>query len=479
MKRLLSFVIIVLTMMFSFAQTSSSVGVNLNVNSPVFLDPTIIRTQGLSNFTLIIIDIESQANNVTVNGLELSIATEWPCNGKPTLRNISIYDGSTLVASIDSLIDDDYLFAINLPLAYGQTKTLTIKADISGYGTIQPRIGKTITNQEVINGGPEGSCLNLVNPELTEVTMGKSPELLVDTMFVFPGQWWYVSHHVYTKFSNFLPRVIQAIECNFGASVDLIEQDHFDWCIPYAAEFPSGYIYSDTVSNNTNFKWYSNSDGITGYASYWWWGNNNMRTGNIIYFWLTDNVALYSPLFLQGPRWQNLSSSVIVKGINGIRGDVSGDGIVNYDDMELMARGRQSYLDLYNNQQIDFGRGLILFDQSGYLIDAWLLNRWLVNHNDPLVANLGIGVLMSERIIQPQVPFTSSMAGDILTINTTGRAVMVSTILPNGQTWTKDTWVNNNGTISITVPDPSLSYRIQSVRLDGITDINEDQDKPT
>lgn len=145
-----------------------------------------------------------------------------------------------------------------------------------------------------------------------------------------------------------------------------------------------------------------NSSGMA--FNYYWLGSywglaNYLKVGDIARINVSADVAQ-----------TNLSNSShylsrILKIRDAIRGDITGDGVVNREDFDLLKKVVADNLydfwnfrpNMYTKKGVNYGAGRIIFAQPDFLSVA-LLNIWLNNPNDPLVQGLGIGKLMSENL---------------------------------------------------------------------------------
>ncbi|MFW0862056.1 MAG: T9SS type A sorting domain-containing protein [Candidatus Komeilibacteria bacterium] len=162
---------------------------------------------------------------------------------------------------------------------------------------------------------------------------------------------------------------------------------------------------------------------------------------------------------------------------DGILGDISGDGMVDMTDVELLTPYSQIQpsSEWFTNEGLNYGRGSILFVSNIGLVDLFLVNLYVVDPNHPMFSNyeLGIGELMSE--VQPPfvVPSVSSLSGNELTIETDAYAVCVKTILPDGTMWSEQQFVANEHA-TIIIPNPSLEYEVTAVQLNSALATDEE-----
>jgi len=298
-------------------------------------------------------------------------------------------------------------------------------------------------------------------------------EIGSDTMYVYPGQYWYDYDAYYTKDdSTYLPNMITAADMRvndtYGDNPNGINTLDFSTQAP-SAPWPDtiGVSFLDSSGNSIDFRWYSNTSvGVDWINGFWRNGYNNDTVGSSRLLWNNTEIVYYSPA-LGDPRDVYFSSYIYVQCVDGIRGDVDGDGLVTGKDFSLMDQGQQDNSQMYHHSKVDFGRGDILFSWPTR-VDTWLINVWRHTPDDPLVKTLGIGQPMSQRFKPlPQESFTTSVTGQNLTIKTKAFAVHVSTMLPGGKTWHEAAFVVN-GQAVIQIPDAKLKYSIEAVSIPGV-----------
>ena len=174
----------------------------------------------------------------------------------------------------------------------------------------------------------------------------------------------------------------------------------------------------------------------------------------------------------QPPQWYYLTANFFrtVVTAPGIRGDVDGDGQVTWADVdscEWYHFHEELYHGLYQLNGVNLGRGRTLFSNPWY-IDAYLISLWLTNPNDPLVAGLGIGepITSDQPGLTRGVPATPNLQGNTLTIASAATAVMVHTILPNGDRWQQAGWVENGQIVFGNLPEGVL---VQNLMIEAVT----------
>jgi Secretion system C-terminal sorting domain len=151
-------------------------------------------------------------------------------------------------------------------------------------------------------------------------------------------------------------------------------------------------------------------------------------------------------------------------GSDGIRGDTDGNGIVNYNDLDLLLNYVWNDFSVghYTLEGINYGRCSMFGSSYIGMLDVHLLDIWLADSTDARVCDIGINQLMSGNIIVPEA-IDTTLIGNELHVATEGNAVNITTIQENGELWQWQGWVD--GETVITIPDPSLEYHIQAVTI--------------
>lgn len=415
------------------------------------------------------------------------------------LRNVNLTMNGVQIGSTHAS-DTDFHEAISFPVSLpsimpsNSSVTLDLGADLIGYGTFGFSLNQLIL-VDTKTFETRMSSYWLVGPDIVLANPG---HLMLaswvyprswnteesDTLYVLPGEFFYSSGSCETDRSNYVPRAITA----YKSGVVLYDYKHLtDFCFrePWVEDLQkTGHVVTATTEFSQTVVWTANStsDGIDHFDFNWVSGHNNMSLGGVA------NINFYGEaIFFNNSVAFPLSSEVsrnrVLKSVDGILGDFTGDGRVLRDDADEMQEiytvngGFMDYY-RYTNEGSNVGRASILFDGTT-LSDILLLRIWINNPMDPSVKNLGIGKLMSQRIRPAAAAYHESLTGDIMQVQTSGFAVRISTILPSGKIWEASSQVRDGKTMFI-VPDPSLQYKIEAVALpNGTTDVNDQADVPT
>jgi hypothetical protein len=167
-------------------------------------------------------------------------------------------------------------------------------------------------------------------------------------------------------------------------------------------------------------------------------------------------------------------------GIDGIRGDINRDGVVDTTDVRIGLAGLNQTFDYtgrYTKDGINYGLGTALFSRPN-MLDLAFINMYANDPTDPAVQNLGIGKLMSERPVIQQESFASTMSDRTLIVKTKAFAVMATAITSNGKEWNSAVLVKN-GLVKFDLPESGLKYQIQAVSVEATTtDVESQANQP-
>jgi len=411
-------------------------------------------------------------------------------NVHTTLNGIQL--GSTLS---DMDFHENISFSIPLPgiILSNSTVTLDLRTDLIGYGTFGFSLNQlTLVDTKTFEArAPSywlvGPDIVLANPGHLMLASWVYPRSWnaeeSDTLYVLPGEFFYSSGSCETDRSNYVPRAITA----FKSGVVIYDYKRLtDFCFrePWIEDLQkTGHVVTATTEFSQTVVWTANStsDGIDHFDFGWVSGHNNMSLGgvaNINYY----GEAIFFNNSVSFPLSSEVSRNRVLKSVDGILGDFTGDGKVLRDDADEMQEiytvngGFMDYY-RYTNEGPNIGRASILFDGTT-LFDILLLRIWINNPMDPSVKDIGIGKLISQRTRPTAAAYRESLIGNIMQVQTSGFAVRVSTILPNGKMWEASSQVRDGKTV-FTVPDPSLQYKIEAVKLPGsTTDVEDNPNVP-
>lgn len=299
----------------------------------------------------------------------------------------------------------------------------------------------------------------------------------VDTFYLLPGEYW---------------------QTQFGveSSTPMLAVD----AIVYSQELSlqmnyTSFSYSSSDSLNT---WH-----VASYPSHWvlkW--IPNYSTASTQTLWLgslngTSNIpinhtisfSIFGNAGYAGGIYDNFISHKFLSGINGVRGDVNRDGVIDVNDINLLlpyGNGHHWYFNLnkYTNIGVNMGLGSVLFSYPD-LVSTSLINIWIHNPYDPMVQGLGIGDLFSSNRQVAKMPATFQQSGNTLIVQTQGNIVSVIGEL-NGQPWQKTYTSTNN----IVVPSGLIIKAVDAVKvpnsvvtgieggIDNIQDFSLEQNYP-
>ena len=237
-----------------------------------------------------------------------------------------------------------------------------------------------------------------------------------------------------------------------------------------------GTTYLNSSFNFDDYAWYSNTErGIRGLFLMSMVVVNGSSVGTAAYSYCSTEAGFND---LQNAAVQDETIYITQ---DGIRGDVTGDGYVNQDDVSKLALYREGsdMSGRYVKDGLNYGRGCVLFSHPD-IISTWLLNVHVYDSKNSILIDLGIGEDMS--IYPPigginNVSFT--VADDEMDIITTDNVVNISTTLSDGTRW-QITEKVLGGSIKIDLPDSKLEYLVESANVPGLemTDVEMSQLAP-
>ncbi len=287
-----------------------------------------------------------------------------------------------------------------------------------------------------------------------------------DSIYVLPGQFFYDDYRVSSEDSllSLRTRLSSDLKESFLVS---------DMRLFYGAD--SGYtIFSEDDSYSRNCNLYVNSReralktsfifGIDCYSGICLWDEIPMYisvSGVDINFhaWSTDKTFMFF-------------------GRDGIIGDISGDGNIDYDDMSLYDQffyGFDTYNHIYaDSGKINFSRGCSKFQWPNE-IDATALNLWLNNNYEPLVQDFHFGEKYSDYPMSPVYFHNYSITeNNVMVIEAEGNNVFsVVGKFPNGERWQKDL-INEN---TLQLPEGITSLMVAGNRISNslVTKLEEEK----
>ncbi|MDD4901917.1 MAG: hypothetical protein PHE24_02165 [Patescibacteria group bacterium] len=176
---------------------------------------------------------------------------------------------------------------------------------------------------------------------------------------------------------------------------------------------------------------------------------------------------------------EEISRGFTFRKLDGIRGDINGDGLVTSADLVsyigFIGHGVLGNRERYVQSGKNYGK-MILPGQSmpTKVVGPTLLNVWLNNPIDPAVKDLGFGKPMSETVGNVSLfkrassaRYTSEIVGDKLTIKTSSNAAINVFSFQRGKLWQKDSFADANGQWTVEIPDPAAKYTVEICELGG------------
>jgi hypothetical protein len=459
-------------------------------NNPVALD---VYTVNIAN---------GSAHDLVITSATFSYSSNY-AEASLSLNNISVRQGSTQVGSTISqpyINDLPFNFQVVAP-SYNRV-ILTLKTDLAGWGTFNFYLKKITVLDKVtgaaatLNYGQAGSAaafgpdIVLVNTDHLAVQLAVYPKSYnaadSDTLYVLPNEYIYSSGDLETAAYNFLPQALSAVNSGISVDASFLSFGNWEFTLPWLDDLSSLGLVTKSETpveapQNQTVIWSANatSHGIDKIDFGWLSGDNTLPVGATANIYFYGETVLYNQS-CTNPIYNYLGRTRTVKSIDGLLGDVNGDGQVDNSDRTLLQQlytDNGGFTDTYQyTEGINVGRAEILFD-APTLEDIYLLGIWLNDHTDPLVKDLGIGSLMSTRTRATPVGYSTIVVGNTVQINTAAYAVRIYTILPTGKMWSRTARVSN-GQATFAVPNAKLKYKVEAVSFKTITSINDLKNLP-
>lgn len=253
-----------------------------------------------------------------------------------------------------------------------------------------------------------------------------------DSLYVFPGQLIRYDSSLQPIWENYDPNTVIGI--NFCMSLDPSFNNS-----GLVFETPPYCPNAGFLDNIGSVDTHTNTFGNMAYMS---WVSDNY-TGIDQCALVNVDISNHIQPTYEGDIWARLEiynysadlglvTEVAFHNINvisndAIKGDMSGDGIVESEDV-LLGLQINSNQDLWNSEynptgQINIGRNEVVFTYPN-LFNTWLINMWITNPNIPLLQGLGIGEPYNGT--WPMlVPVTYSNTNNTVSVQTDGNCVSV------------------------------------------------------
>ncbi len=474
--------------------------VSLSPDSPWQERPGVVD-QIPDDLKIMEIVITAGSNDVDINSLIFSVSQQYFYDNIPRITQVNLGYQSVMLGS--ALLPEGIhscQFYFNLTIPANSSKTLSFNLlGIKGDGSILPRVsevrggGKAMENY-VYPVDTYGSFFSFVDPNKTHVELIFEPRTKSDTLYILPEQLFWTSGYFQLAPDNLLPQAINSFRMQVGLW-NCISFNQFHFTSPRTMDSLSDYDYlskngrfaESYPNNNYSLSWFSNDpeNGTSGYRFGEICGFNNLRPEESVLITYYLETILYTPQFSE-PTTKSYGHWLALKSIDGIRGDIDGNGTVSEEDVVILEdeynrAGILSSELTFSSEGVNAGRGVLLFKSSvPSFLEIWLLRVFINNPDNILVRNLGIGKLMSEHPIGSGtvvVPNSTEVSGDELTITTQGFAVNVSGLL-NGRYWSKVVQVIN-GQAVVQLPDANMKYQVEAIDLFSVSDISTTENLPT
>ncbi|MFA5886749.1 MAG: T9SS type A sorting domain-containing protein [Patescibacteria group bacterium] len=473
--------------------------VSLSPDSPWQERPGIVD-QIPDNLKVMAVVITAGDKEVVINSLIFSVSQQYSYDNMPKIDQVNLGCQSVMLGS--ALLPEGIhscQFSFNLTIPANSSKTLSFNLlGIKGDGSILPRVsevkggGKAMENY-IYPVDTYGSFFSFVDPNKTHVELIFEPQTKNDTLYILPEQLFWTYGYFQLAPDNLLPQAINSFRMNIGLWNSLsFNQFHFtspravDSLCDYDYLSRNGRLTENYLNDNYSLSWFSNDPekGTSGYRFGEICGFNNLRPNETVLIPYYLETILYTPQFSE-PTVKSYTHWLGLQSIDGIRGDINGNGTVNEKDViiledEYNRAGILSSELTFSSEGVNVGRGVLLFKSSvPSFLEIWLLRVYINNPDNILVRNLGIGELMSEHPIGSGtvvVPNSTEVAGDELTIKTQGFAVNVSGLF-NGRYWAQVAQVIN-GQAVVKLPDANMKYKVEAISTLTTTDVETTENLP-
>jgi type IX secretion system substrate protein/dockerin type I repeat protein len=263
---------------------------------------------------------------------------------------------------------------------------------------------------------------NCFNPSEDIHNLSVYPEQ--DVLYVYPLQYMGFDYSITRNYDNSLENTMIGFNFELNNGFAPYSNVGYYYYNPYV-----GNIYYSYANELFHILWNSNSPtGIDGSSLMSLWTDNEIPIGEAVNLFSVLDTYDYHPDYgyFGGYISQYHTNTKTIISNSGIRGDVNGDGIVNYADYQMlidyMLDGTFANTRYNSEGQINIWRGSVFFS-SPCMFNVWLLNVWLNDPDDPLVVGLGIGQAFDFE--NDNLPVNWILEGNIITINTDGNAVEI------------------------------------------------------
>ena len=430
----------------------------------------------------------SSENEVTLKNILLQISF-WP---NLQLEDAAVIDEATgNYYPIDPLsFENSVDLEIVIPTL--SSTIIGVQAFIEGNGnlginlsqfTIEDNVGD-IYIQNVICTWRNSTVVN--TSEDMHYLRSSPEEEYYGNIYLFPGQSLHGYYYLGVRWDNSFNNTVHGFQFDFYAPLYDENFWYYTWYDYNLEELGLLTEYSDDYSYHS--LWYSNSDtlgidhtGLIGYSM-----QNYLPVGN----WITLSAFLdiynYHPSF--GYIIEYYFQIRTISSNFGIKGDVDGDEEVDIEDLlvinDCFLTGNYWGTQYAPEGEINISRSNVLFNWVN-VFNAWLINIWINDPNNELVADLGIGEpFTTESYSMNNATVLEYEISDyILTITETDADVIgVHGIFENRGEWStvvmieEDTlsiWtdqiepeiiLNRDDVIIIEIPD---SLILNSIRVEG------------
>ncbi|MFH1667622.1 MAG: T9SS type A sorting domain-containing protein [Candidatus Komeilibacteria bacterium] len=369
------------------------------------------------------------------------------------LESLEVYFDGVLYAVATGGLGQWTILDPNYILGAGQTVIMSVNLGAwgNGYGGmyLYDIIYYSLDGEAFMLDNFGGVEFRVVSPNEQMYNMWAESEN--DTLYIFPGQHLTYDYHFNEEWYNSFQDVVMGLTC--GISTGNVDSWSYlpNWQKDYFENDGTLTIFEE--GRALSYAWTSGSDqginsAMLGYISY----DNASNYGYDQYLSGWVSLYLYHPLFGYRAEYHNLWQTVITN--PGVSGDLSGDNIVDWNDYELLVYafgpGNDVWDSYYNPAgEINASRVSFVMDWAS-MYDAWLLNIWLENPDNYMVANLCIGEEFTyegcQGVEDRAVEYVIN--NNSIELTTDGNIVGVLGTLPDGERWSTVVQLTDEGLLS-------------------------------
>jgi len=314
----------------------------------------------------------------------------------------------------------------------------------------------------------------VVNPGEGMYQFSRTVEL--DTLYIFPTQHYRIDYHVWGKdYNSFDDRIVgMTVESNgyhIGGQSYL-----FSWTEETLQDLGTfTYLYEYPF---VEYVWNSDTDiGISSSHLFHASLNNDEEEYSDGYWYASVNIHTYHPGYGYWTEYHFDDKTVIYN--QGTKGDITGDDQTDWTDYAVLIQ-ELGFWNLEDTQFNPYGetniaRSNLIFSWTT-LFHAWLLNIWLENPDNYMVANLCIGQEFDyngcQGIEDRSVEYV--IDDNSIELSTDGNIVGVLGTLPDGERWSTVVQLSDDGLLFWSDDNQSIEPVVleNQITRDGVITLN-------